>query len=141
MYAALNQKVNSDQEDLCCVEIFVHWGVYESCKTWAEHNVGYRLQEEGESRVMFLCWYVHSFHLKSVLEWLGLGIEGTPEKYDHATVVILHHFDPVLDHYGLADTVHALGTELHDLSSDKNGVEKVLLLVTSWELVLELSDD
>jgi hypothetical protein len=147
MYAALSQKksASTPEEDggsSCGVEIFVHWGVYESGKTWAARNVGFKLQEEEEARVMFLRGYDHTFQLKSVREWLRLSIGGddTPLKTgDSPTVVIIDHFDQVLDHYGLADTVHALRRELRD--KDKQRVVKVLLLVTSWELALELRDD
>lgn len=152
MYAALSQKVKSDKDqdqdqDTCGVEIFVHWGVYESGKTWAARNVGFKLQEEEETRVMFLRGYDHNFQLKSVREWLRLSIGGDEEEStslktgDSPTVVIIDHFDPVLDHYGLADTVHALRRELRDRDKDKQRVVKVLLLVTSWELALELRDD
>jgi len=150
MYAALRQGKKSDQDedgDTCGVEIFVHWGVYESGKTWAARNVGFRLQEEDETRVMFLRGYDHTFQLKSVREWLRLsmGDDGgvTPLKPGNSpTVVIIDHFDQVLDHYGLVDTVHALRTELRGQKNQQGvAVVKVLLLVTSWELALELRDD
>lgn len=141
MYAALRQGKKSDEDgDTCGVEIFVHWGVYESGKTWAARNVGFRLQEEDETRVMFLRGYDHMFQLKSVREWLRLSMGDEPIKQGNSpTVVIIDHFDQVLDHYGLADTVHALRRELRD--KYKQRVVKVLLLVTSWELALELRDD
>ena len=152
MYAALRQGKKSDGDhqdedgDTCGVEIFVHWGVYESGKTWAARNVGFRLQEEDETRVMFLRGYDHTFQLKSVREWLRLsmGDDGgvAPLKPGNSpTVVIIDHFDQVLDHYGLADTVHALRTELSGQNQQGVAVVKVLLLVTSWELALELRDD
>ena len=118
-----------------CGMCYVHWGVYESGKTWAVSNAAIRLQEEHGKLVIHRDGWDFT-HKKTVRDWLqiSVGIPGDragdklsrflPDK----SVMIVDHPDFLIKQHG--------GTGLVD------GLREleipVLILVNSWERAVEL---
>ncbi len=117
--------------------IYVHWGAYESGKTWAASNAAIRLHAEGKL-VMLVQGYDFTYHA-DLKAWLRASI-GIPEDRandrlstslpcDKQVVLIIDHLDKYLiKQYGEKELVDNL---------DSLGIP-VLLLVTSWELAIDL---
>ena len=118
-----------------CGMCYVHWGVYESGKTWAARNAAIRLQEEHGKLVIHRDGWDFS-HKKTVRDWLqiSVGIPGDrggdklstflPDK----SVMIVDHPDFLIEQHGGPGLV----VGLRELEIP------VLILVNSWERAVEL---
>lgn len=118
-----------------CGMCYVHWGVYESGKTWAASNAAIRLQEE-HGKLVILRHGWDFTHKKTVRDWLqiSVGIPGDragdklstflPDK----SVMIVDHPDFLIKQHGSTGLVNGL-RELE---------VPVLILVNSWERAVEL---
>ena len=117
-------------------EVYVHWGAYESGKSWAARNAAIRLKAEGKF-VMLMQGFDFTFK-KDIYSWLRIGI-GIPEDQsnhkistffptDKQTVLIIDHAEYIIKTYGetnLVNTLYTLGIP-------------VLILVSSWERAVDL---
>jgi hypothetical protein len=119
--------------------MYVHWGVYESGKSWAASNAAIRLQNEHAKVVMLRHGWDFTYKT-TVRDWLRVSI-GIPNDYVDAkistflpdtsrTVMIVDHPDFLLKHYGATSLVDSL-RELEI---------PVLILVNSWERAVELKN-
>ena len=117
--------------------VYVHWGAYESGKSWAARNAAKRLQAEGRLAMLFDDY--HLTHKADVRDWLRASI-GVPKDCadrrfglflpaDRQSVIILDHPDFLIKQYGARRVVETLKWEL--------GIP-TLILVTSWEQAIEL---
>lgn len=117
--------------------VYVHWGAYESGKSWAARNAAKRLQAEG--RLVMLFDDYHLTHKPDERNWLRAAI-GVPKDCadrrlglflpaDRKSVVILDHPDFLIKQYGARQVVETVRGEL--------GIP-TLILVTSWERAIEL---
>jgi hypothetical protein len=116
--------------------IYVHWGAYESGKSWAASNATIRLQAEGK---LVMLMHGFDFTFKDDLQsWLRVGI-GIPEDRvadklstffprDKQVVLIIDHADYLIRKQGEKDLVNTL---------DTLGIP-VLILVSSWERAVDL---
>ena len=69
--------VNVMRRETCAPVIYVHWGVYESGKSWAASNAAIRLQKQyGKVVVLRQGW--DFTHKKTVKDWLRISI-GVPD--------------------------------------------------------------
>ena len=117
--------------------VYVHWGAYESGKSWAARNAAKRLQAEGRLVMLFDDYYLT--HSPEERDWLRAAI-GVPyycadKRFglflpaDRKAVVILDHPDFLIKQYGARQVVETLRRQL--------GIP-ALILVTSWERAIEL---
>ena len=117
-------------------EVYVHWGAYESGKSWAASNAAIRLQAEGKL-VMLMHGFDFTFE-KDFYSWLRIGI-GIPKDRpndkistffptDKQKVLIIDHAEYIIKKYGETDLVNTLYTL---------GIP-VLILVSSWERAVDL---
>ena len=117
-------------------DVYVHWGAYESGKTWAARNAAIRLQAEGKL-VMLAHGYDFSYR-HDFRSWLRISM-GIPKDCENdkpsaffpsnkQTVLIVDHPDYLIKQYGENDLVNSLY---------RLGIP-VLLLVSSWERAIDL---
>ena len=127
------------RDETCGTRMYVHWGVYESGKSWAASNAAIRLQNEHAKVVMLRHGWDFTYKT-TVRDWLRVSI-GIPNDYVDAkistflpdtsrTVMIVDHPDFLLKHYGATSLVDSL-RELEI---------PVLILVNSWERAVELKN-
>ena len=127
------------RDETCGTRMYVHWGVYESGKSWAASNAAIRLQNEHAKVVMLRHGWDFTYKT-TVRDWLRVSI-GVPDDCVDAkistflpdtsrTVMILDHCEYLIKYHG----VERLVDGLRELDIP------VLILVNSWERAVELSN-
>ena len=125
------------RDETCGSKMYVHWGVFESGKSWAASNAAIRLQNE-HSKVVMLRHGWDFTYKTTVRDWLRVSI-GIPDDCVDAkistflpdtsrTVMILDHCECLIKYH----EVERLVDGLRELEIP------VLILVNSWERAVEL---
>lgn len=122
--------------------IHVLWGVYESGKTTAARQAGWRLQQEAGRTVIYLRGY-DFFFKDSLRKWfnIGIGLSGTEEDpvytfFNRPTTIIIDDFDILMTDKRVGDTLEFM-REVAEESAGGHSFN-VLLILTSWERALQL---
>lgn len=124
--------------------VFVHWGVYESGKSTAVRHAAQRLQDES-GRLVFLSHGWDFSWIPSVRSRIrhSAGIpldchENLSDLLDRPATIIFDHFDSRMRDSFQNDTLEAL----RELAAESTATQKfnVLLVVTSWEIAMQLRD-